>query len=67
MISYKGYLISTDPFSPTLYTVATEGRGGKIPKVLEGRFTSVHWLKERIDHYLAGQEEKTRGKASTEK
>lgn len=64
MINYKGYIISTDPISPTLYSVATEGRGGKIPNILSGRFTSVSWVKTLIDKYLADQEEKPRGKAN---
>ena len=64
-MNYRGYIISSDPISPTLYSVATEGRGGRIPTVLEGRFTSVQWVKGLIDVYLANQEEKTRGKAST--
>lgn len=62
MTNYRGYLISTDPISPTLYSVATEGRGGKIPNVLSGRFTSVSWIKTVIDDYLDKQPEKTRGK-----
>ena len=64
-MNYRGYIISSDPISPTLYSVATEGRGGRIPSVLEGRFTSAQWVKNQIDAYLANQEEKTRGKAST--
>lgn len=62
---YRGYIISSDPVSPTLYSVAVEGRGGRIPAVLESRFTSTQWVKSLIDVYLANQEEKTRGKAST--
>lgn len=48
---YKGYIIKSNPFSPTLYTVAVEGRGGKIPKALEGSFTSVATITEIIDKY----------------
>lgn len=55
-MNYRGYLINTDPIAPTLYTVATEGRGGKIPRVLEGRFTTVQWVKGLIDNYLDTQE-----------
>lgn len=56
MINYRGYIISPDPASPSLYSVATEGRGGKIPKILEGRFTSVSWVRGLIDNYLDSQE-----------
>lgn len=51
MITYKGYIIKADEDSPTLYGVATEGRGGKIPNVLLGRFTSIQWVKALIDDY----------------
>lgn len=63
MTTYRGYLITPNPFSPTLYKVATEGRGGKIPDVLVGSFTSVGIVKHIIDHYLNDQEV-SRGKAS---
>jgi hypothetical protein len=64
MTKYRGYLITTNPFSPTLYKVATEGRGGRIPADLEGSFTSVGLIKEIVDHYLLAQEA-SRGKAPT--
>ncbi len=64
-MSYKGYLINNDKLFPTLYSVTTEGRGGKIPSVLEGRFTSVAYVRELIDHYLAAKEETSGRKATT--
>ena len=51
-VIYKGYIIKPAPFSPSLLTVATEGKGGKIPKVLEGAFTSHATVKQVIDAYL---------------
>lgn len=51
MKNYNGYIIKPNPFSPTLYIVAVEGRGGKIPKALEGSFTSVATVIEIIDKY----------------
>lgn len=48
---YKGYIIKPFPSSPSLLTVATEGRGGKIPKILEGLFTSHNTVKQAIDFY----------------
>lgn len=61
---YQGFIISTVPASPTLLKVATAGQGGKIPKVLEGMFTSHAAVQEIIDHYLASKsdEELTDGK-----
>lgn len=64
MINYRGYLITPDDAFPNLYTVATEGRGGKIPNVLSGRFTTVSWIKQVIDLYVDAQVEKTRGKTN---
>lgn len=63
MTTYRGYLITPNPLSPTLYKVATEGRGGKIPDVLVGSFTSVGVIKGIVDHYLDNQEA-SRGKAA---
>jgi len=57
---YKGYIVKAHPLSPTLLTVATEGKGGKIPNVLSGLFTSHHTVKAIIDQYL----ETKGGKAS---
>lgn len=57
---YKGYIIKSHPLSPSLLSVAVEGRGGKIPAVLEGLFTSQHYVTQIIDNYL----ETKGGKAS---
>lgn len=57
MKSYRGYIISPNPFSPTLYQVAVEGQGGSIPKVLGGSFTSVGAIQEIIDKYVSNKEE----------
>ena len=51
MKNYKGFIIKTNPLSPTMFTVAVEGRGGKIPKVLEGSFTSFKVVSDIIDKY----------------
>jgi hypothetical protein len=49
---YKGFIIKPASNSPSLLSVATEGRGGKIPKLLEGLFTSHNTVKHTIDLYL---------------
>lgn len=51
MNEYKGYLITTNPSFPTLVRVSVAGRGGKIPKVLDGNFTSHSVVKSLIDAY----------------
>ena len=64
-MNYRGYIISPHPVSPTMYVVATEGRGGRIPQVLDGAFTSLDWVRKLIDEYLDSVEVKKRGKANT--
>lgn len=51
-MNYRGYIVKTNPRSPNLVLVVTEGKGGKIPKVLEGSFTSFMAAKIVIDMYL---------------
>lgn len=53
---YKGYIVKSDKAFPSLLTVATSGRGGKIPAVLEGLFTSFGDVKQRIDSYVEGKD-----------
>ena len=52
MIEYKGYLIKPDRDVPTCYVVVTAGKGGKIPNVLDGLFTSPVYAKDAIDKYV---------------
>ena len=55
MLVYEGFMIKASKESPMSYVVSTEGRGGKIPDVLTGLFTSPTYVKELIDNYLAGK------------
>ena len=50
--TYRGYLIKPHPQFPVSFTVATEGRGGKIPDMLSGLFTSLGTVKNAVDQYL---------------
>lgn len=59
-MNYKGYLIKPSKASPNLFTVATEGRGGKSPDCLMGLFTTRTIAMIEIDRYL---ETKGRGDA----
>lgn len=65
MKSYRGYLITPVPHSPTLVKVAVEGQGGKIPNILVGMFTSTTAVMELIDKYIGEKEsqEAVNGKA----
>lgn len=64
MKEYKGYLITPNPASPSLVKVATAGQGGKIPRVLEGSFTSYGVVEGLIDKYIESLEVR-RGKTAT--
>jgi len=57
-VVHQGYIISTSKEFPPLLTVAVEGKGGKIPNVLAGTFTSVGLAKIAIERY-----NETKGKA----
>jgi hypothetical protein len=48
---YKGYDIKPHKEFPTSYIIVTEGKGGKIPRVMEGLFTSTAVAKQQIDKY----------------
>ena len=52
MIIYNGYQIKPHAQVPTCYVVVTDGKGGKIPAILEGLFTTPTLAKEVIDRYL---------------
>ena len=66
-MNYKGFLISSSPLSPSLYKVATEGQGGKIPNVLSGLFTSKDVVIQLIDMYLETQKGADNGKTTTKR
>lgn len=53
MVVYKGFQIKPHKNHPMSYVVVTDGKGGKIPQVLDTLFTSVGIAKEVIDTYTA--------------
>jgi hypothetical protein len=65
MIVYKGFQIKPHKLMPSSYIVVTDGKGGKIPVVLDTMFTSTGIAKETIDFYLAEKGAKN-GEARTE-
>lgn len=65
IVKYMGFLIQSVNASPGLFSVAVEGRGGRIPDKLQGFYTSVGLVKERIDAYLGSAGGK-RGKVNAE-
>jgi hypothetical protein len=56
--SYNGYDIKPHKEVPTNYIIVTSGKGGKIPAIMEGLFTSVTVAKQVIDKYLASKPQK---------
>lgn len=55
---YEGYEIKPAKDMPTSYIVVTAGKGGKIPNVLNGMYTTPNYAKEAIDKYLASKPKK---------
>lgn len=56
MREYKGYYIKPDKQFPNNCVIVTTGRGGKIPNILDGLFTSVQTAANAIDKYLMAKE-----------
>lgn len=52
MVIYKGYQIKPHKTVPTAYIVVTDGKGGKIPAMLDGMYTTPTFAKQDIDRYL---------------
>jgi hypothetical protein len=52
MVIYKGYQIKPHKSVPTSYIVVTDGKGGKIPDMLSGMYTSPAFAKQDVDRYL---------------
>lgn len=49
---HEGYDIKPAKDIPTCYIIVTSGKGGKIPNVLTGLYTTRQYAKEAIDKYL---------------
>lgn len=58
MKEYKGYYIKAAKDLPAHYVVVTVGKGGKIPDILSGLFTSTGIAMFAIDKYLTAKQEK---------
>ena len=56
-MEYKGFIVKPQKESPKLLTVATAGRGGKIPDVLTGLFTTRGLVYAIIDAYVENKEQ----------
>lgn len=58
MDEYQGYQVKPDKTVPYHYVIVTAGRGGKIPDVLSGMYTTKHVAKKAIDSYLLSKVKK---------
>jgi hypothetical protein len=56
VIIYNGYQIKPHKEHPKSYIIVTDGKGGKIPDVLGGMFTSPTICKAQVDKYLEYKE-----------
>lgn len=63
MTEYEGYQIKPHKEVPTCYIVVTAGKGGKIPDVLSGLFTTPAIAKAVIDKYLETKPRKEKDNA----
>lgn len=52
---HNGYEVKPHKEHPASYIVVTAGKGGKIPNVLGGMFTSPTIAMAEIDRYLASK------------
>jgi len=52
MIIHNGYQIKPVKDTPTLSLIVTDGKGGKIPNILSGYYTTKQYAKDAIDLYL---------------
>lgn len=58
---YRGYQIKPHPQNPISLIVVTDGKGGKIPSVLEGMYTDRRYAMNVIDKYLESKPNKDKG------
>lgn len=55
---YNGYEVKPHKEHPLSYIVVTAGKGGKIPNVLSGMYTSPTIAMTEIDRYLESKSPK---------
>lgn len=68
LIEYKGFQIKNHKEFAPMFIIATAGKGGKIPDVLSGYYTSAGIAQREIDKYLDSKpiKESKNAKAGTE-
>lgn len=63
---YRGYQIKPHKQYPAHYIIVTDGKGGKIPDILSGIFTSVNFCMAEIDAYLLSKSKDAKNAEATE-
>jgi hypothetical protein len=58
MLIHSGYQIKPVRETPTLSLIVTDGKGGRVPDVLSGFYTTKQYAKEAIDLYLSTKTKK---------
>lgn len=58
-MTYRGFILKADINMPNIIRVVTEGKGGRIPNLLSGMFSSRTEAIKRIDLYLEGKGKKS--------
>lgn len=62
---YNGFQIKPHKEYPSSVIIVTDGKGGKIPDILGGLFTSRGIAKTMIDKYLMSKQKKDTDNAET--
>lgn len=55
IIEYNGYQIKPHKSFPSHHIIVTSGKGGKIPDIMSGMFTSAGIAKTIVDAYLSSK------------
>ena len=64
MIEYEGFKIMKDETWTTMLRVAPAGKGGSIPTVLSGLYSSQAEVQKSIDTYRSTHKEKVKANAT---
>jgi len=62
---YKGFYIQPHKEHPTCYVIVTAGKGGKIPDILLGMYTTKTLARFDIDKYLDSKPKKEKNNDET--
>ncbi len=58
MLIYQGYQIKPVKETPSLNLIVTDGKGGRVPDILSGYYTTKQYAKDAIDVYINSKTKK---------